>query len=301
MSRLFHAYIIVDWSAASKPVTGADSIWVGVLKRNVRFQLSFEAFNPSTRAEAETLIAAQLRELKRKDERTLLGVDLPLGFPRGTAALLKPKGYGEKPAWRAMLDFIAAETKDKPTNVNNRFQVAAKMNRLMTGEAFPFWGCPARDAQTTLSVKRPREHGAGDLPEFRYGDEAAKAASSIWKMYFQASVGGQALTGMPIMSRLRALEDISARIWPFETGWRPLTEETLEGVDLVIAEAYPSLFPLKQNQGEVKDQAQVRVTAEHFAALDEKGALGALFGPAGDDPRREAVESEEGWILGAKL
>ena len=36
--RLFSAYVIVDWSAASKPTTGADSVWIGVLKRDVRFR-----------------------------------------------------------------------------------------------------------------------------------------------------------------------------------------------------------------------------------------------------------------------
>ena len=51
--------------------------------------------------------------------------------------------------------------------------------------------------------------------------------------------------------------------------------------------------------GEIKDQAQVRGACERFNALDEKGQLGALFGPAKDDPRREAIEREEGWILGA--
>ena len=49
MPRLFSAYVIVDWSAASKPTTGADSVWIGVLKRDVRFRLAFEAFNPPTR------------------------------------------------------------------------------------------------------------------------------------------------------------------------------------------------------------------------------------------------------------
>jgi hypothetical protein len=33
--------------------------------------------------------------------------------------------------------------------------------------------------------------------------------------------------------------------------------------------------------------------------LDEKFQLGALFGPAKDDARRDVVEREEGWILGA--
>ena len=34
MARLFDAYIIVDWSAASKPALGANSIWVGALARD---------------------------------------------------------------------------------------------------------------------------------------------------------------------------------------------------------------------------------------------------------------------------
>ena len=62
MARLFNAYVIVDWSAASKPNTGADSIWIGVLKRDVRFRLTFEATNPATRAEAEKQISAILED-----------------------------------------------------------------------------------------------------------------------------------------------------------------------------------------------------------------------------------------------
>src|SRR5262249_53332943 len=121
--RLFQAYVTVDWSAAAKATTGPDSIWIGVLKRNVRFQMAFEAHNPSTRAEAEQLLNTVLDDLKRKSERTLVGFDFPLAFPRGTAAALKAEGA----PWRALLDFVAKEVKDKPDNANNRFQVAAKM------------------------------------------------------------------------------------------------------------------------------------------------------------------------------
>ena len=294
--RLFQAYVMVDWSASSKPVTGPDSIWIGVLKRNVRFQMAFEAHNPATRAAAETLLGDILSDLRRKRERVLVGFDFPLGFPRGTAAALKLSGAA---AWRQVLDFVSKELKDKPTNENNRFQVGAKMNRLMTGEAFPFWGAPQRDAQTMLSVKRVREHGPGDLPEFRLAEEAVKGPSSIWKLYYQGSVGGQALTGMPVVSRIRTAHGERARIWPFETGWKPLAPIDLEGVDAVFAEIYPSLFAGKAGAGQVKDEVQVRAVCDRFNALDEKGQLGALFGPAKADPRRDAVEGEEGWILGA--
>ncbi|MBN8606606.1 MAG: cobalamin biosynthesis protein CbiG [Caulobacterales bacterium] len=291
--RLFQAYVMVDWSAAAKPTTGPDSIWIGVLKRNVRFQMAFEAHNPATRADAEKLLAGVLDDLKRKSERVLVGFDFPLGFPRGTAAALKLDGA----PWQALAAFITKEVKDKPDNANNRFQVGAKMNRLMTGEAFPFWGAPARDEQTMLSAKRPREHGPSDLPEFRLAEQAIKGPSSIWKLYYQGSVGGQALTGIPVVKRLA--EKRAARLWPFETGWKPLTPGDLTEIECVFAEIYPSLYAAKPAAGEIKDQAQVRGACERFNALDEKCQLAALFGPAKDDARREAVENEEGWILGA--
>ncbi|NWG53430.1 MAG: cobalamin biosynthesis protein CbiG [Hydrogenophilaceae bacterium] len=294
MSRLFQAYLTIDWSAASKPATGADSIWIGVMKRNVRFQHVFEAHNPATRAEAEKLIAGLLEDFARRAERTLVTFDFPLGFPRGTAQALKLGA----PAWAKLLDFIAAEIKDKPDNSNNRFQVAAKMNRLMTGEAFPFWGAPAREEQTMLSSKRPRAHGEGDLPEYRYAEDATKGVSSIWKLYYQGSVGGQALTGLPMIRRLRNARP-AIRLWPFELPWRPLSPADLDGVEAVFAEFYPTMFDAKPAAGEIKDQAQVRVSAERFNTLDEQGQLGRLFGPAKEDPRKAVVETEEGWILGA--
>ncbi|MES2722235.1 MAG: cobalamin biosynthesis protein CbiG, partial [Pseudomonadota bacterium] len=66
MSRLFSAYVIVDWSAAAKPSTGADSVWIGVAKRDVRFRLTFESHNPATRAEAEKLLNSILDDFKKR-------------------------------------------------------------------------------------------------------------------------------------------------------------------------------------------------------------------------------------------
>jgi hypothetical protein len=291
--RLFQAYVAVDWSAASKPATGADSIWIGVLKRNVRFQMAFEAHSPATRAEAEKQLNSILDELKRKSERAFVGFDFPLGFPRGTAAALK---LGGEP-WRALLDFVAKEVKDKPDNSNNRFQVGAKINRLMTGQAFPFWGAPARDAQTMLSVKRVRDHSPEDLPEFRLCEEALKATSSIWKLYYQGSAGSQALLGLPVIKRLRDARAV--KLWPFETGWKPLAPADLEGAEALFAEIWPSLYAAKTQTGAITDEAQARAAVERFHALDEKGQLSALFGPAKEDARRDHVEREEGWVLGA--
>ena len=299
MSRLFSAYVIVDWSAAAKPSTGPDSVWIGVLKRDLRFRLTFEAHNPSTRAEAEKKLADILDDFKKRGERALVGFDFPLGFPRGFSKALNLTG--EHP-WRAVWDQLDKMVKDKADNTNNRFGVGSEINRRMTGGPFPFWGCPPKDALTTLQPKRTRAHGPGDLPEFRHADLAAKGAASIWKLYYNGSVGGQAILGIPAARRLKLARGEAVRVWPFETGFKTLTEADLEGVEVVIAEVYPSLYKAQPQPGEVKDQAQVRVTAEHFARLDETGKLGTAF-TIGKTAAADVVvdaETEEGWILGVE-
>ena len=297
MSRLFSAYVIVDWSAAAKPSTGADSVWIGVAKRDLRFRLTFESFNPPTRAEAEKKLADILDDFKKRGERALVGFDFPLGFPRGFSKALNLTG--EHP-WRAVWDQLDKMVKDKADNTNNRFGVGSEINRRMTGGPFPFWGCPPKDALTTLQPKRTRAHGPDDLPEFRHADLAAKGAASIWKLYYNGSVGGQAILGIPAARRLKLARGEAVKIWPFETGFKTLTEADLAGVEVVVAEVYPSLYKAQPQPGEVKDQAQVRVTAEHFARLDETGKLGAAF-TIGKTAAADVIldaETEEGWILG---
>jgi len=296
LKRLFSAYIIVDWSAASKPTTAADSIWIGVVKRDVRFRLAFEAFNLATRAEAEKKLNTLLDEFKKRSERVFVGFAFPLGFPRGFSEALSLTG--EQP-WLAAWNQIDRMVKDKPDNTNNRFGVASEVNRRMTGGPFPFWGCPPRDTLTTLQPKRTREHGEGDLPELRHTDVAAKAPS-IWKLFYAGSVGGQAILGIPLAKRLKAARE-GVKVWPFETGWKALGRADVEDAQILIAEVYPALFPAQPQPGEPKDQAQVRVAAEHFARLDEAGKLGDLFAaPKGASEQLVAdVEREEGWVLGA--
>jgi hypothetical protein len=299
VARLFNAYVIVDWSAASKPNTGADSIWIGVLKRDVRFRMAFESHNPSTRAEAEKLISGILDDRAKRSERTLIGFDFNLGFPRGLAEGLKLPA--DIPPWLAVWNQIDRMVKDKADNTNNRFGVGSEINRRLTGGPFPFWGVPPKDALTTLQPKKQRAHGPGDIPEFRHAELAAKGSSPVWKLYYQGSVGGQAILGIPVVRRLKLARGEAMKVWPFETGWKALTEADLAGVDVVAAEVYPSLLKATPQPGEAKDLAQVRAVAEHFARLDEAGKLGAAFAPAKDTAADVVLdaEREEGWVLGA--
>lgn len=298
MARLFNAYVVAHWSAASKPTTGTDSIWIGVLKRDVRFRFAFEAHNPPTRAAGEALIGAILEDRIKRRERTFLGLDFPLGFPRGLAAGLKLAG--EAP-WRAVWDQLAKMVKDKADNTNNRFGVGSEVNRRLTGGPFPFWGCPPRDTLTTLQPKRTREHAAGEVPEFRHVEAALKTPNPIWKLYYNGAVGGQSILGIPMLRRLQARFGPGLRIWPFETGWKALGEADLAGTEVIAAEVSGMGQKALPGPGELKEMAQVRALAEHLARLDETGKLGALFGPAKRFNAEVAhtVESEEGWALGA--
>jgi len=297
VARLFNAYVMVDWSAASKPTTGADSIWIGVLKRDVRFRFAFESHNPKTRKEAEALLNAILDDRAKHRDRVLLGFDFALGFPRGLADGLKLPG--DEP-WLAVWNQIDRMVTDKADNTNNRFGVASEINRRLTGGPFPFWGCPPRDALTTLQPKRQRAHGPDDIPEFRHAEVATKGAASVWKLYYNGSVGGQTILGIPVARRLKLARGDRLKVWPFETGWRALSEADLTGVEVVMAEVYPSLIKTAPAPAEVKDLAQVRGIAEHLARLDEQNRLGAVFAPDKATAADIVVEAEheEGWILG---
>jgi hypothetical protein len=295
MSRIFDNYIMVDWSAASKPNTGNDSIWIGVFKRDVRLQLRFEYFNPPTRIAAYDKLQELLGAFSKRDDKTLLGFDFGLGFPSGTAAALKFEDMPQK----AIYNYLSREIKDKPDNSNNRFSVAAMMNRIISGTAFPFWGCPPRDVLTTLQPKKTISHTDKTIAEMRICDLAAKASSSVWKLYSPGSVGSQTLTGIPYVNLL--LKNVAgAKLFPFDTGLRPLDKNDLDGVNVIITEIYPSMLKTKPIDGEAKDLTQVRAIGEYFAALDDADKLGNLFGGLAkiDETQKIAIESEEGWVLG---
>jgi hypothetical protein len=301
VARLFDAYIIADWTAAEGKKLGDGSVWIGVAKRDVRFRLYSETHNVATRAEGEAMLDSLLADHRKRGDRVLVGFDFNFGFPAGTAERLKLSGT----PWSAMWKFLASNVVDKADNTNNRYQVAAKINRLMTDNAWPMWGAPANQAQRWLTTTKPPAGSAADIPEFRATQNAVRKGKlqpkSVWQMHGAGAVGGQTLVGVPAVRRLLEKLGASAAVWPFGTGWRALDTADVEPLSALLVEVYPSMFDAKPGEGEFKDQAQVRVTAEHFAKLDETGALSAAFAPpkGADEARIAQVEQEEGWILGA--
>lgn len=305
MARLFDAYIVADWTAAETKKLGDTSLWIGVAKRDVRFRLYTETHNVATRAEGEALLASILADHRKRGDRVLVGLDFNFGYPAGTAARLKLEGTAGQAPWQLMWKFIASNVVDKPDNTNNRYQVAAKMNRLMTDEAWPLWGAPAKQAQRWLTTTKPPAGSGADIPEFRATENAARKGrlqpKSVWQMHGAGAVGGQTLVGIPAVRRLLESLGPSAAVWPFGTGWRALTPDDVEPLSALVVEVWPSMHETKPQSGEFKDQAQVRSTAEALARMDEAGDLAKAFAPPKDaTPELIAqVEQEEGWILGA--
>lgn len=303
MAQLFDAYVMVDWSAAAKPVTGANSIWIGILAKDARLRFQFRAVNPETRLKARDFIADMVGKLTKRGDKVLLGFDFSLGFPAGTAAAMG-LDTASQPAWRAQFGYLSGKVREKADNSNARFAIAASMNYAISKGPFPFWGAPARDQVNTLQGTRPEFGAEALLPEYRMTehalrDEGLGQPKSTWQLAYAGSVGSQTLLGIPHVAWLaNALP--GAKVWPFETGLEEMTEDRLEDVSVVIAEIYPSLVKARPSEGQVPDEAQVEAIARHYWDLDAKGALGMLF--SGPDSKTEAemsqITAEEGWILG---
>ena len=139
---------------------------------------------------------------------------------------------------------------------------------------------------------RGHEQGIGGAPLI---DEYMTGAQPCWKLLGAGSVGGQVLTGIPVVRALR--EDVRWRqhalVWPFETGL-----DAPANAQLVFAEVYPSLW--QHGDEQPKDKAQVRAVVKFFADRDHANDLGRFF--AGDPgltrEQRSRVEAEDAWTLG---
>jgi precorrin-8X/cobalt-precorrin-8 methylmutase len=284
---LFDRVVVVDWSANSIPKLGRDSIWIAVADAPDDEWLT----NLPTRAAA----IAFLTDLIESDPTasTLIGVDFSLGYPAGTAAAL---GLIET-AWSAMWDLLADHIDDDDRNVNNRFAVAAELNRRLTGSAAPFWGCPPPARSGNLSSTKPSP--TPGLAEFRAVERVLQAHGrrpfSSWQLLGAGAVGSQSLLGIARLHTLRARFGERLAIWPFTTG---LTAPSHDEGAVVLVEVWPSMHPVMEAAGEIRDAAQVRTTARWLAEADSSGDLAAWFSPPMPAGVARAAVAEEGWVLG---
>lgn len=286
----FDRYIAVDWSAASTPVTGKDSVWIGEAWRTPSGVELRPSRNPRTRSAAMALIEELLLDALRRGQRVMLGFDFVFGYPAGAAAAL-----GDGPGWQSLWARLAELVVDADDNRSNRFEVAARLN-LEFGDAGPhYWGHPRGHEYAGLAPTRPLE-SYGAIAESRIAEDWSRGPQSVWKLTGAGAVGSQSLLGIARLERLRRDPRFAAElaVWPFETGFeldlsRPIT----------LVEIYPSLLAPREGV-EPRDRAQVEACVIRFAELDIAGVLeDVLAAPAGlSDEDRQAVLLEEGWIAG---
>jgi hypothetical protein len=267
----------VDWSAASVPRVGPDSIWIAASRERA------DAVNCPTRAQAVRVLSALLRAYVRSRLCVLVGWDFPLGYPDGFARRLGARG--PLGTWR----ILARLVRDGEDNRSNRFEAAAALNARAGTDLF--WGCPA--GTRGLCPTRP----ALALPELRLCELALRERGlrphSPWKLFTSGSCGSQALTGLPRLLALREARGLRAHscVWPLETGFRLPRRRPL----IVHAEIWPTALPFDAKLHPVRDGAQVLSAVKWMREEDAAGRLATRFGPPqGVDG---SVAQREGWVL----
>jgi molybdopterin molybdotransferase len=275
--RRFDSVLIVDWSSGNDtgPRPRADAVWTALARADGRVAPPVYHRN---RQAAEAAIAALLADELAAGRRVLAGFDFPFGYPAGFAA--RVTGRADP---LALWDRYAAELSDTPRR-NDRFALAARLNGLWPGEG-PFWFNGLKADLPGLPRRKPVWRS--DWPaERRLAEARAPRAFPLWQMGGAGAVGGQAMTGMAALSRLRARFCAAVAVWPFQPLEAPVA----------LVEVWPSLFAPEiaavRQPGEVKDAAQVRVLAARIARMQSDGVLAAALAAP------PAAVAEEGWILG---
>lgn len=267
----FDTFVVVDWSSGND--TGAkprkDAIWAA----GMRAGAPIDAVYLRNRDVAFDWLTDLIETELDAGRRLMLGFDFPFGYPTGFARRVLGR---DDPL--ALWDFFAGALVDTPTQ-NNRFALASDLNARFPGIG-PFWFNAGKEDHPhlpRLKSERTDDHG---LPERRRCENTAKGTFTCWQMGGAGAVGGQVMSGLATLSRLRARFPGKIAAWPFE----PLS------APVALVEVWPSLIagPVRAAQDPIKDRAQVTLLARALAALSERELSEML-----------SVDAPvEGWILG---
>ena len=267
----FDSFAMVDWSGGNDtgPRPRKDAIWMGVV-RDGREEPPVYLRN---RAVAEETITSLIHEELDAGRRLCIGFDFPFGYPTGFAKALT----GSADPF-TLWEWLDARVEDSP-KANNRFDLAAEINRRFPGTG-PFWFNGLTRDIADLPRKDTRQgHGMADR---RRVEELTKGAFTCWQLGGAGAVGGQVLTGLPVLTRLRRRFAGQVAVWPFE----PLD------TPIAFVEIWPGLInsavKRAEAQGGIRDAHQVALLARALSRLPERD-LDAML--CVDAP-------EEGWIMG---
>ena len=323
------------WWAARRANSG--TAWSGRKDtQSVLSRMESGLFFEAGREDAMRHLARFLQNEIKEDRRVLVGFDFAFGYPADFAKVLT-KEASARSVWEWMHRHVLCKDTGRVVEAD-RFEVAARINELIKAcysvDFGPFYG--AERLPHLLGVdayayadKPPkaerRNQPYGKEWEFKFGqkrltDRVAKGAHPVWKLSTQGAVGSQVLLGISWLHHLcegirTVAGNESCVVWPLSTS----TLSADRKPKVVVVEIFPSILGKVVEQyrmGEIKDAAQVRLCALAYSLLDRDGDLKDLFdlgtlidrlsrdesrdaGLRKDiDSGREAIENEEGWILG---
>lgn len=268
----FDTVVTVDWSGgnAKGPTPCADAIWVSVARAGKQYApLYFRS-----RQDVEPWLAALIDGEIGAGRRAMFGFDFAFGYPLDAAERIT--GLPDPLAlWRWFEERVEDGLKE-----NNRFDVAAEVNRMFGGTG-PFWGNGLKRDIADLPRKGRAREGHG-FEEKRVVEKAAKGAFSVWQLSGAGAVGSQVIMGLPVLERLRRGAEGQVAVWPFERLDRPIA----------FVEVWPSLYKdqiaARMQDHPVKDAVQMHVLTELIAGMDEETLARTLDVPC----------TPEGWIFG---
>lgn len=260
---------MVDWSGGADrgPTPKRDAIWACLVS-----DTGEETVYLRNRQVAEAWIGETIAREVDRGQQVLAGFDFPFATPAGFARAVT--GVDDP---LALWDWFAEAVEDGP-KANNRFDVAARLNRMFP-RVGPFWGNGLKREIDDL----PRKGNARTFrwsPEKRAVEQKAKGAFECWQLSGAGSVGSQMILGMPVLSRLR--RRFGAAVWPWDRGPSAVT----------LIEIWPSLIAgavrAAARPGDIRDAVQVRLMARTVAAM----------APAQRGAFLDVTATPEGWIFG---
>ena len=266
----FDSFAVVDWSSGNDtgPTPRKDAIWAALVVRGE----DTEPVYLRNRGAAFEWICDVIACETAAHRRLMIGFDFPFGYPAGFAQAVT--GSNDP---LALWHWFAEHLVDTP-KANNRFDLAGMLNGRFPGTG-PFWFNALKRDISNLPRKGTDRHGHG-MADRRAAEMSANGAFTCWQMGGAGAVGGQVMTGLATLERLRRRFPGQIAVWPFE----PLVTA------VSFVEIWPSLSnPAVQAAADpIKDRAQVRLLARALSRLssEQLGAMLACNAP------------EEGWILG---
>lgn len=260
----------MDWSSGKDtgPKPRKDAVWASLV-RDGREEDPIYFRNRELAIEWLTeLIVTEIQSARR----LMIGFDFPFAYPKGFAQALT--GSSDP---LSVWSYFHEHLQDGPKG-NNRFVLAGKINRSFPGVG-PFWFNALKAEIEGLPRKGTDRVGHGQN-EKRVVEQQAKGTFTCWQMGGAGAVGGQVMTGLAALERLRRAFPKKIAVWPFQKTARPVH----------FVEIWPTLIdPVVRQSGDpIRDRAQVRLLAKALAGLPPDRLEAMLNVDAPD----------EGWILG---